>query len=303
MRKSIAKKIEYLMSEDKNVYLLFGDLGNNILDSVRKKFPERAINFGISEQAMIGAASGLALEGKIPIVYSIAPFVSSRVLEQIKLSVCQQRQKIIIIGCGSGFSYGSLGPTHHCLEDFAILNCLPNIEISMPYDETSAGLSLMEAYNKKTESTYIRLGRDNLDLYMFDNNIMESLHKDNPNDIIVANGTIAFLAEKVASKLDLDLMLITSSKQIEKEYFMWPFYQNETLACSNFYVIEDTYKNGGIYSAMCPELFDISGIMVNLIRFGPTDFSKFAGNHQDLMSEQGLDCQSICEKISKKLLK
>ena len=117
--------------------LLSGDIGNRLFDKLRAQSPSQFLNCGVAEQNMMGVAAGMGLSGLRPIVYTIAPFTTSRCLEQIKVDVAYHRAPVIIIGTGSGLSYASLGPTHHSLEDFAILRAIPNLQILAPWDTIS----------------------------------------------------------------------------------------------------------------------------------------------------------------------
>src|SRR5512132_1728928 len=97
-----------------------GDLGYMALEKVIETYGERFINVGVSEQNMISVAAGLAYEGFIPWVYSIAPFAILRPYEQIRNDVCLHNLPVKIVGNGGGYGYGIMGATHHTLEDIAV---------------------------------------------------------------------------------------------------------------------------------------------------------------------------------------
>lgn len=110
MRKAFVKKLTELVSNDEKIYLLTGDLGFSVFDDFRQTFPNNFINMGLSEASMIGAAAGMAMEGRRVFVYSIIPFVTFRVLEQIRNDICLQNLPVKIIGVGEGLTYGTSGP-------------------------------------------------------------------------------------------------------------------------------------------------------------------------------------------------
>jgi len=126
------------MGQDSSIFFLTADFGSPVLDQIRNDFPERFINVGIAEQNLINVATGLALEGYRVYAYAIAPFITMRCYEQIKvnLSLMSQLRKmnVNLIGVGAGFSYVVSGPTHHSLEDLSIMRTLPNIEVLSPAD-------------------------------------------------------------------------------------------------------------------------------------------------------------------------
>lgn len=109
MRKAFIKTIEELIEEDPLIYLLIGDVGGEIYSSLKNSFPKNVLNIGINEQATIGLASGMALEGLKPYVYSITPFILERPFEQIKLDLIQQKANVKLIGY---WDYPNAGPTH-----------------------------------------------------------------------------------------------------------------------------------------------------------------------------------------------
>ena len=103
-------------------------MGNRLFDDYKKKYKKRFYNCGVAEALMTGITAGLASSGSIPVTYTIATFNTLRCLEQIKLDVAYQKLPVIIVGTGSGLSYSSLGATHHSLDDYSILKCIPNLK-------------------------------------------------------------------------------------------------------------------------------------------------------------------------------
>ena len=73
------------LRKNEDIILLVGDVGYKVFDHLREEFPNRVINPGASEQLMIGMGAGLAMDGKIPVCYSITPFVLYRPFEFIRM--------------------------------------------------------------------------------------------------------------------------------------------------------------------------------------------------------------------------
>ena len=138
--------------------LLTGDLGYKIFDAFAAEFPGRFINVGVAEANLIGASAGLALGGLRPFAYSIAPFATLRCLEQIRNDVCYPHLPVTIVGVGGGYSYGHNGPTHHALEDIAIMRVLPNMTVVCPGDPVETELAV-QAAAVQAGPAYLRLGR------------------------------------------------------------------------------------------------------------------------------------------------
>jgi len=119
-----------LAKEDKRIMVVTADCGAPSLDQWRNELPCQFINVGIAEQQMIALAAGLALEGKRPYCYAIAPFATLRCYEFIKVDICLMNLPVVIVGVGAGLSYSEAGPTHHATEDIAIMRALPNMRIA-----------------------------------------------------------------------------------------------------------------------------------------------------------------------------
>jgi transketolase len=158
MRNAFAEEITTLGAADKRVVLLSGDIGNRLFDKFKDAAPERFHNCGIAEANMMSVAAGLALNGLKPVVYTITPFTTTRCYEQIRVDVCYHGAPVIIVGTGSGLSYAQLGPTHHSLEDIAILRALPGMTVFCPADSHELRAGLREAINLNGP-VYIRLGK------------------------------------------------------------------------------------------------------------------------------------------------
>src|SRR5271170_1098670 len=88
---------------------------------------ERFIDTGITEQTMIGAAAGLALRGRIPVVHALASFLTMRAFEFIRTDVGIGRLPVKLCGYIPGFLSDANGPTHQAIEDISILRGIPGM--------------------------------------------------------------------------------------------------------------------------------------------------------------------------------
>ncbi len=115
MRRKFGKLINELAYKDKKIVLIVGDIGYGIFDDFRKNHPKRFFNLGICEQSIIGVASGMALNGLKPWVYTITPFLIERPFEQIKLDIDQQKANAIILNSikGKGIKEFENDPVWH----------------------------------------------------------------------------------------------------------------------------------------------------------------------------------------------
>ena len=151
----ITKKLE----TDKTIFFLSADFGAAALDGLREKFPNNFIHCGISEQAMLDVASGLALEGNKVFVYAMAPFISLRSIEQTKCGAGLMNLPICLISVGIGLGYADAGPTHYSTEDFACFRSIVGSSIYTPSDVNTAKMIAEDMLNVPKFS-YVRLDRE-----------------------------------------------------------------------------------------------------------------------------------------------
>lgn len=154
--------IEQLIVEARSnpqLFLVVGDLGYSVVEPFAEEFPDRFLNAGVAEQNMTGLAAGLASEGYHVFTYSIANFPTTRCLEQIRNDVCYHNLPVTIVAVGGGVAYGALGYSHHAVQDYAFLRCLPGMRIFSPGDPLEARAALT-ALCRSPGPSYFRLGKN-----------------------------------------------------------------------------------------------------------------------------------------------
>ena len=156
MRRRFGKVISELATKDEKIVLIVGDIGYGVFDDFRKKHPKKFFNLGICEQSIIGFASGLALEGLKPWVYTITPFLIERPFEQIKLDINQQNVNVKLVGFAD---YPSLGPSHAELDAKKMMRLFKNIKSYFPKDGRETNLVVKLAY-KRRGPVFISLKND-----------------------------------------------------------------------------------------------------------------------------------------------
>ena len=142
MRDVFLNRIWQAMGRDNKIFFTSADFGSPVLDKIRDDFPDRFVNVGIAEQNLINITAGLALEGYTVFAYAIAPFITMRCFEQIRVSLALLSEvrpmNVNLIGVGAGYSYVVSGPTHQCYEDITLMRALPNFQVLSPADHVSA---------------------------------------------------------------------------------------------------------------------------------------------------------------------
>jgi transketolase len=158
MRKQFAKLLFDEMAKNQDIYLITGDLGYGLWDSVRDTYPDRFYNVGSAEMAMMGMGIGLAMDGKIPYVYSITPFAIYRPFEMIRNYLNHEKIPVNVIGGGRDQDYGYLGFSHWSHDDMDLLGGFTDMKLFKPKSEASLKLAFDYTLTKST-ATYINLKR------------------------------------------------------------------------------------------------------------------------------------------------
>jgi len=302
MRNTAIRTLEAMAKKNKGIYLITGDLGFSVVEGFQKSFPQRFINAGIAEQNMIGVAAGLALSGKKPFVYSIVPFVTMRCFEQIRNDVCYQNVDVKLIGVGAGFSYGTLGSTHHAIEDISIMRSLPNMTVVCPGDPKEAEAVIRESV-KHRGPLYIRLGKggevsvhksESLKNFKFGKGIV--LKKEGEITII-STGSMLAMACKVSENLGRKgirsgLISMHTIKPIDSALLI-DFAKKTKM----FVTIEEHNIIGGLGSAVSDVICE-NDLNTRLLKCGiPDAYPKKIGTADYMRRQVGLDAETITTKV------
>ena len=305
MRNTFAKEINSIAQNDKRVVLLSGDIGNRMFDDLKKHCPNQFINCGIAEANMMSMAAGMALSGLRPVIYTITPFTTARCFEQIKIGVGYHNSPVIIVGTGSGLSYSELGPTHHSLDDIAILRTVPDINILAPADSIELKACLHEAIEMSIP-TYIRIGKKG------EPNILNQSHNigigksnkiiDGSDYIIFCIGPIvkeAIVAANHLKKEGISLAVISmcSIRPLDESFL-------KSLINKKFkkwFTLEEHGIIGGLGSAMLEWINDNKlNKLIDLHRIGAKNaFIHNLGNQSYVRKLLKLDSSSIINLIKK----
>lgn len=158
MRNAFIQELVTLARVHPQIALIVGDLGYSVVEPFADEFPDRFINAGVAEQNMTGLAAGMASEGYHVFTYSIANFPTFRCAEQIRNDVAYHKLPVTVVAVGGGLAYGTLGYSHHAVQDYALMRALPNMLIAAPGDpmETRA---CMRYLVENPGPSYLRLGK------------------------------------------------------------------------------------------------------------------------------------------------
>jgi len=158
VRNYFAKRITEWAQKDERIVLLSGDIGNRLFDKFKESCPGRFYNCGVAEANMVGVAAGMAMQGLRPVCYTIAPFLTYRAMEQIRVDLGYHHLPVILVGTGGGLSYASLGGTHHSCEELGMLRLIPGMNVAAPGDARELEMILSHSL-ESSSPTYIRIGK------------------------------------------------------------------------------------------------------------------------------------------------
>ena len=290
-----------IAKKNKKLIILSADLGRSSgLARFKIEFPNQYISIGISEQNLIGVASGLADEGYKVFVTSFAPFLSMRASEQIRMNLGYMKHNVNLVALGSGLSMGFLGNSHFGLEDIAIMRTIPNLNITCPADCSELGKVLNDyAFNDRGPS-YIRLTGVPGSVYVYEKNYKYRFGKNitlskGSDVLILSHGSILgqiklSLNTLKKSKISAELVNIVSLKPIDESIIkllskykkIITFEEHTTVGGLGSIIAEKILKykiNSQLYSFSLPD------------KFGPT------AKYDHLLKYHGLDASGITKKI------
>jgi len=301
MRNAYLEALYDLAKNNRQIMSLNADIGAIVFDKFKADFPDQFINFGVAEPNMISAAAGMASCGKIPFTYTIMPFITMRTYEQIRNDVCLQKMNVKIVGVGAGLVYSTLGPTHHAIEDIAIMKVLPNMTILSPADPLEAKKATFAAAQIEGP-VYLRLGTSKeptVYQHDYDFTIGQGVKlKDGKDATIIATGSIIHDAlqaveELEKEKISVRLVNIHTIKPIDKEIILHAAGETKAIL-----TLEEHNVEGGFGSSVAEVILEGNCPPVKFKRLGINDcFCSFYGTHQELKSHYGIAKEDIIREV------
>ena len=289
--------------KNKNLELLTGDLGFGVLKPFIEEFPNRFTNCGIAEQNMLSMAGGMASVGKCVVVYSIGNFPTIRPLEQIRNDICYYNHNVKIVCIGGGYTYGSLGMSHHATEDVAVMRSMPNMTIFTPSDSVEAAVCIRKMFEIKGPC-YLRLERDTAKPF----HSLSQIHSIFDCQHVVANnskfaiftyGTIAEEAIEAANNKGIDLFTMPCLKPVNDENL-----SQILKRYSKVFTVEEHSIIGGLGDILSKVISESESLNTKIIRIGIKDtFLSDVGDQKYMRMCAGIDRENILKIIDSELSK
>ena len=293
-----------ILSQREDCYVMTADLGHTVgLSRVMENFEDRFVNVGIAEQNLIGVASGMAFDGAVVFATTFATFITMRCYEQIRHNLGYQKANVKLIGFASGTAMGMFGNTHYSLEDLAIMRAIPNMVVLSPADASEAYL----AVNKAAEyegPVYIRLsGNLNTPIvykepYTFQIGKAVTL-RQGEHITLIAAGAMVCEAQKAADRLQekgiaVGVINMHTIKPLDTDVL------DDVSGQELIVTIEEHNVIGGLGSAVA-EYYARKEQRPRQIMIGIEDQFVHPGESDFVRKENGLDAESICNRIIKEM--
>jgi len=274
VRNAFADEIAKIGRDNTQVVLLSGDIGNKLFDKFKENAEARFFNCGIAEANMMSVASGMALSGLRPVIYTITPFTTTRCFEQIRVGVSYHKAPVTIVGTGSGLSYAELGPTHHSLEDMALLRMLPGMTVLAPCDEVELRILLRQVF-QQLGPVYMRIGKKGEPIIhktSLQLRIGRAITvREGRDACIIAAGTIISDAIKAAEILqDEGISVRVISNHTVKPLDL-PMLKEVFAAYPVVGVVEEHSKMGGLGGSIAEWRAEQRGKLAEMLTFGSND--------------------------------
>jgi len=306
MRKTALNSIYNLAKNNKKIVFIGSDLGPGVLEEMRLELPSNFYMEGVSEQHIIGMSAGLAVEGFIPYVNTIATFLTRRCFEQIAMDLCLHDLPVRLIANGGGLVYAPLGPTHLATDDFAILRALPNMTIIAPCDAIEME-EIMKCSVKWPHPIYIRLGKGGDEIITSrqqNYEIGKSIMLKEPGvGLFISTGVMTQISLKACKILENEgincgVMHMHTVKPLDK-FSLKKWLPKVRVNIS----IEEHNRIGGMGSAILEFLNDeMNNHNINFSRIGlPDRYSSNYGSQQSLLKSLGITPEKIAEQMKKRL--
>lgn len=292
MRKSFTATVCDVVEHDERLQLILGDIGVFGFKQLAEARPQSVLNIGILEQAMVGVAAGMAMDGRIPIVHSIAPFLVERCLEQLKIDFAYQGLSGKFVSVGASFDYAALGCTHHCPADVGTLLGIPDMDIVIPgtgdefdklfrsslYDGRNTYFRLSEFIN--SQSFPVVLGK-------------ATLVRRGTKGTVVAIGPTLDLALQASIGIDVSVVYLTTIAPFDYETL------RDATDSYSIYVLEPFYE--GTVSHLVSRAFGTKRVSIQG-RGVPRQFLEGYGTRHQHMTSIGLDKQTVRSDLERLFL-
>ncbi|MCH7828290.1 transketolase family protein [Patescibacteria group bacterium] len=300
MRNGAGKGLAELGEKYKDVVVLAADTaGSSRANYFAEKFPKRFIQVGVAEQNLIGVATGLAYQGKVPYAVTYAAFLIGRAWEPIRTTVAYPENHVVFVSSHAGLATGPDGPTHQMTEDIALTRCLPGFTVIAPCDAEQAKKAVFASYSLKGP-VYIRNCREKTPVLTTNKTPFEvgraQVLREGTDATVIGHGYMVYwllqIAEELKRKISLEVINLHTIKPLDEKTIVQSAKKTGKVFCA-----EDHNVIGGMGSAVAELLAE--KLPVSVFRHGVYDTFAESGSVGDLWKKYGLDKEGTKKALLK----
>lgn len=292
--------------DNPDVVVLDADVSGSTKSAIfGKACPDRFFNMGIAEANMTAAAAGMASVGKIPFVNTFAVFLTTIGLLPARALGSYSKVNIKMAGAYGGMSDAFDGPSHHALEDIAVMRTLPNFKVFVPCDAAQTEWVVKNAIEDPSPM-YIRLSRDVFpDVYAEGETFQEGkgrIVRDGTDATVIACGLMVGNAMAAAEELAKEGI----SLRVVDMFCIKPLDEELIVRCAKetgaIISAEEHSIIGGLGGAVSEALCK-AGAQVPMGFVGVNDMHGECGPYKQLQAKYGLDAAAIVAKVKETISK
>lgn len=290
MRRRFLSRIAEMIPNEPDTVFMTVDIGMWAIRDVLNNYPDRCMNVGIFEDAMMSVAAGMASRGLVPIIFGIQPYLIERAYEQIKMDMAYQKFGANIVGTGAAIDYSRYGYSHYCAEDFAILKRIPGVEFIAPGTADEFAILFEQCY-RNNHPTFFRISDHPNSRY----NLPVKYGKAN----IIQTGSKATV---IAVSIMLDMVMeACRDKDVTVLYYttLAPF-DSETLIneCKNERILVCEPHFSGSLDTDILQAFEGKTVRIEHVGL-PNEIFRNYGTYDEKMNYYGLNSETIENKLCK----
>lgn len=298
LREVFAETMLEVGPNDENLVVMVGDISHGILQPFAKECPNRYFNIGICEPAMVNLACGLSKVGLNPVVHTIAPFITERAYEQIKLDFGYQKLNLNLISVGGSFDYAQLGCSHHCYTDVSLISHLKRGVVVLPGSPIEFKKLFKDIY-RNDSINYFRLPEVPHGVEFSESEIQfgKGIKVRDGSDI-----TIAVIGTQLKNAIKAADNLLSKGISCEILYFHTikpfdDFIVNQSVSkTKNLVTLEELSSHDGLFNLCLKSCMDIDGVSYK--QMAVTDFIHGYGSYEELCVKAGLSSQDLEKNIT-----
>ena len=288
MRRTFLNKVATMIPNEPDTVFMTVDIGMWAIKEVLEKYPERCMNIGIFEDAMISVAAGMASRRLYPTIFGIQPYLIERAYEQIKMELAYQKFGVNIVGTGAAVDYSKYGYSHYCAEDISLIKQLPGCEFIAPGTAKEFKQLFEETY-RNTHPTFFRVSdypnmKYDVDVKFGKANVIKKGRKAT----VIAISVMLDLVMEACQDEDVTVLYYTTLEPFDYVTL------GDNCETRKILVVEPEYEGSLLYDIY--KTFSRERLLIENIGF-PREIFRNYGTYDEKLKYYGFTIENIKEKL------